>query len=276
MNSISVRLTFTDDKLYDNFIEPRKVNGDLPTLVLRLLTAYATNDELAYQIDQFLDKDSEPDVCAARDAIMRAVARLNGVDAAVSQELEAMNEGTTTSEDEEFDLVSGEPDLVSEEPDTFVGLPKEWTDNSPKPVALEASQSAMSQTVQSQSNMGATPVDNNNVVLQSINALTSQVATLTSAITMLVQGGGISVAQQGVRIDAPVSTSVNVENPVENVENLASPVENSVENVDTGFAQSEKQEEPVESSVENVDTSEESSEDAYEIPDFMNDMLAGL
>lgn len=88
MNSCSVKLTFSDDDFYYNFIDPRRINGELPTLVLRLLTAYATNDELACQIDQYVDR-GDPEVYEARELLLSALTGLNTLSAMTKQALEA-------------------------------------------------------------------------------------------------------------------------------------------------------------------------------------------
>ena len=93
MNSCSVRLTFTDDEFYETFIEPRKINGDLPTLILRLLTAYAFNDSLAVEIDQYLDSQEEnPSVTETRQAILNAIAHMNSINAILDSSDRALSE----------------------------------------------------------------------------------------------------------------------------------------------------------------------------------------
>lgn len=300
MNSISVKLTIANDELYDSFIEPRKINGELPTLVLRLLTAYATNDDLAYQIDQFLDKDVDPEVCEARDAILRAISRINGVDASVSQELESLNTEGTVDETEEFDLVTGD--------EASVDLPAAWLDDAPqtKSVFTQSDTSTVAQSEASSSKHFDTSTQSessNNAVLQSIDALAAQVSALTSVVTMLVQGGNIKgIVENSVEtVDIAPATTEGVDTHskplVNQVESSAGANPEQVKEVADTVVQAQQTEEvaglqaqqtvsPSDvsgivvdnevSSGEDSDASSEVDDELYEIPDFMNDMLAGL
>lgn len=107
MKKISIQVTLVDESFYDWFIEPRQATGELPSLVLRLLTAYANNDELAFQIDQYLDEQDNPEAYDTRQKILDALARLNTMDARVDQELEAMSDeedAPNSDEDDDFDI----------------------------------------------------------------------------------------------------------------------------------------------------------------------------
>lgn len=108
MKKISIQVTLTDESFYDWFIEPRQATGELPSLVLRLLTAYANNDELACQIDQYLDAQDNPEVYETRQQILDVLAQLNAMDARVDQELESIDgsdETSTSEDDDDVDIV---------------------------------------------------------------------------------------------------------------------------------------------------------------------------
>lgn len=106
MKKISIQVTLTDESFYDWFIEPRQATGELPSLVLRLLTAYANNDELACQIDQYLDAQDNPEVYETRQQILDVLAQLNAMDARVDQELESIDgsDDSPASEDDDDDV----------------------------------------------------------------------------------------------------------------------------------------------------------------------------
>ena len=109
MHSCSVKLTFSDDDFYNNFIDPRRINGELPTLVLRLLTAYATNDELACQIDQYVDR-GDPEVYEARELLLSALTGLNTLSSMTAQALEANADALAEDEEDEGTTAANEDD----------------------------------------------------------------------------------------------------------------------------------------------------------------------
>lgn len=187
MKTVNIKVTVADDEFYDWFIEPHKINGELPNLVIRLLTAYANNSELAYQIDQFLDKDAEPEAFEMREAILQAITQLNSLEATANQELEALSDTDTAPEEDEDDIIitspTGEdvytPESVAKNIGSMIGL----TDNTPEEPIPEP------QMPYEQPSMTA-PVARNDEfegkIFSALDTLTSQISNLTSAVTQMV------------------------------------------------------------------------------------------
>lgn len=230
MNTISVKLTFADDEFYDWFVEPHKVNGELPNLVIRLLTAYANNSELAYQIDQYLDKDTEPEAFEAREAIMQAIMQLNSLEATASQELEALdddNQGLddqNTSEDDDVIITTGTtytPESVSQSLGSMIGL--QSASNPANQNTAEASQasnpsqqgtpepSQVSNPARQGTSQASSP-DFESKVFTALDTLTTQISQLTGAVTQIV----MNVPQMGYAppiSNAPLSASATAPVP---------------------------------------------------------------
>ena len=224
MKKISIQVAITDDSFFEWFIEPRQASGELPNLVLRLLTAYANNDKLACELDQYLDEQENPEVYAARQKILDALAQLNAMDASVDQELESLNSeefGEATGEDDdddEFDIVTsgGGTESWSEEghsftPDGGVISPKLGTTTesnakafsfTPESVASELKQRISSDTVkpveaQAEPQVVA-PVASSGTTSEfeskmfiALDKLTAQISQLTSAVTQVIIPGAV-------------------------------------------------------------------------------------
>lgn len=233
MNSCSVKLTFSDDDFYYNFIDPRRINGELPTLVLRLLTAYATNDELACQIDQYVDR-GDPEVYEARELLLSALTGLNTLSAMTKQALEANDaiaNGDTDTDGEDapsgidddavdIDAMMGGADMGNDANDADVinaamlnaaltnpvdipmpHIPDRSADKAAaEPIAPATTAATATTTAKPE------PVvvqQDNTEVMNAIGLLTQQVSALTGSVSSLIdvmktdaykpQEGGVSV-----------------------------------------------------------------------------------
>ena len=188
MKTVNIKVTVADDEFYDWFIEPHKINGELPNLVIRLLTAYANNSELAYQIDQFLDKDAEPEAFEMREAILQAITQLNSLEATANQELEALSDTDTAPEEDEDDIIitspTGDSDIFTPESvakniSSMIGL----TDAVPDEPIPEPQKPVEQPSV-------AVPVASNtefeSKIFSALDTLTNQISNLTSAVTQMV------------------------------------------------------------------------------------------
>lgn len=252
MKKISIQVAITDDSFFEWFIEPRQASGELPNLVLRLLTAYANNDKLACELDQYLDEQENPEVYAARQKILDALAQLNAMDASVDQELESLNSeefGETAGEDDdddEFDIVTsgGGTESWSEEghsftPDGGVTSPKLGTtaENNaktfsftPESVASELKQRISSDTIkpveaQAEPQVVA-PVASSSTTSEfeskmfiALDKLTTQISQLTSAVTQVIVPRAVQT------VVAPQPAVETVQPVVEVHEQITQPIE---------------------------------------------------
>ena len=184
MNSCSVRLTFANDDFYETFIEPRKINGDLPTLILRLLTAYAFNDNLAVEIDEYLDsqEDESSGVVQTRQAILNAIAHMNSINSVLESSDRALSGLADTPAPEETGTSGDINDIPMFTPDD-------------KPVQVNQAASV--------------PASDYSEVMKAIGALTGQVSSLTTSVSALVSG----IKTGTIQPDMPVS-SADLELPV--------------------------------------------------------------
>lgn len=252
MKKISIQVAITDDSFFEWFIEPRQASGELPNLVLRLLTAYANNDKLACELDQYLDEQENPEVYAARQKILDALAQLNAMDASVDQELESLNSeefGESAGEDDdddEFDIVTsgGGTEIWSEEghsftPDGGVTSPKLGTTAessakafsfTPESVASELKQRISSDTVkpvevQTEPQVVA-PAASSGITSEfeskmfiALDKLTTQISQLTSAVTQVIIPGAVQTvvaSQPAVETVQPaVEVHEQVTQPIE-------------------------------------------------------------
>lgn len=178
MNSCSVRLTFANDDFYETFIEPRKINGDLPTLILRLLTAYAFNDNLAVEIDEYLDsqEDESSGVVQTRQAILNAIAHMNSINSVLESSDRALSGLTDTSAPQETGTSGDINDIPMFTPDD-------------KPVQVNQAASV--------------PASDYSEVMKAIGALTGQVSSLTTSVSALVSG----IKMGTIQPDMPVSSA---------------------------------------------------------------------
>lgn len=252
MKKISIQVAITDDSFFEWFIEPRQASGELPNLVLRLLTAYANNDKLACELDQYLDEQENPEVYAARQKILDALAQLNAMDASVDQELESLNSeefGEAAGEDDdddEFDIVTsgGGTESWSEEghsftPDGGVTSPKLGTTTesntkafsfTPESVASELKQRISSDTikpveVQAEPQVVApaassgTTSEFESKMFIALDKLTAQISQLTSAVTQVIIPGAVQT------VIAPQPAVETVQPAVEVHEQVTQPIE---------------------------------------------------
>lgn len=252
MKKISIQVAITDDSFFEWFIEPRQASGELPNLVLRLLTAYANNDKLACELDQYLDEQENPEVYAARQKILDALAQLNAMDASVDQELESLNSeefGEAAGEDDdddEFDIVTsgGGTESWSEEghsftPDGGVTSPKLGTTAesnakafsfTPESVASELKQRISSDTVkpveaQAEPQIVApgapsgTTSEFESKMFIALDKLTTQISQLTSAVTQVIVPGAVQT------VVAPQPAVETVQPAVELHEQVTQPIE---------------------------------------------------
>lgn len=178
MNSCSVRLTFANDDFYETFIEPRKINGDLPTLILRLLTAYAFNDNLAVEIDEYLDsqEDESSGVVQTRQAILNAIAHMNSINSVLESSDRALSGLADTPAPEETGTSGDINDIPMFTPDD-------------KPVQVNQAASV--------------PASDYSEVMKAIGALTGQVSSLTTSVSALVSG----IKTGTIQPDMPVSSA---------------------------------------------------------------------
>lgn len=197
MNSCSVRLTFANDDFYETFIEPRKINGDLPTLILRLLTAYAFNDNLAVEIDEYLDsqEDESSGVVQTRQAILNAIAHMNSINSVLESSDRALSGLDDASTPQETGTSGDINDIPMFTPDD-------------KPVQVNQAASV--------------PASDYSEVMKAIGALTGQVSSLTTSVSALVSG----IKTGTIQPDMPVS-SADLELPL-------SGATEPVANADTG------------------------------------------
>lgn len=197
MNSCSVRLTFANDDFYETFIEPRKINGDLPTLILRLLTAYAFNDNLAVEIDEYLDsqEDESSGVVQTRQAILNAIAHMNSINSVLESSDRALSGLADTPAPEETGTSGDINDIPMFTPDD-------------KPVQVNQ--------------VASVPASDYSEVMKAIGALTGQVSSLTTSVSALVSG----IKTGTIQPDMPVS-SADLELPL-------SGTTEPVANADTG------------------------------------------
>lgn len=259
MKKISIQVAITDDSFFEWFVEPRQASGELPNLVLRLLTAYANNDKLACELDQYLDEQENPEVYAARQKILDALAQLNAMDASVDQELESLNSeefGEATGEDDdddEFDIVTsgGGTESWSEEghsftPDGGVTSPKLGTTAesnakafsfTPESVASELKQRISSDTVkpveaQAEPQVVA-PVASSGTTSEfeskmfiALDKLTAQISQLTSAVTQVIVPGAVQTVVAPQPVVETVHPVVETVQPVvEAYEQVIQPIE---------------------------------------------------
>lgn len=178
MNSCSVRLTFANDDFYETFIEPRKINGDLPTLILRLLTAYAFNDNLAVEIDEYLDsqEDESSGVVQTRQAILNAIAHMNSINSVLESSDRALSGLDDTPAPQETGTSGDINDIPMFTPDD-------------KPVQVNQAASV--------------PASDYSEVMKAIGALTGQVSSLTTSVSALVSG----IKTGTIQPDMPVSSA---------------------------------------------------------------------
>lgn len=304
--TISIKVTFTDEDLYENFIEPRKINAELPTLVVRLLTAYAQNEDLATQIDQFIDQTENPEIYEARNAIMDAIARISALDSMATQELERLDGEEGFVSDDEVDVVTGAdgewtPDICSTAEPGYSNYEGGTSD-------VQSLGSGFTIPSASSENMGT---HTDSVVLASLESLTKQVSSLTSAVSQMVdvlapRVGDLSITSS--RVDFPSSPATvateasvaiektggdSVDNASDTSEDLHSSSGLDISITDTAPTASQGTEvtpsvgvpdsvsqtstsnvEPVAVNTDNSDTN--AGEDDYDIPDFMFDMLKSI
>lgn len=178
MNSCSVRLTFANDDFYETFIEPRKINGDLPTLILRLLTAYAFNDNLAVEIDEYLDsqEDESSGVVQTRQAILNAIAHMNSINSVLESSDRALSGLDDTPAPQEAGTSGDINDIPMFTPDD-------------KPVQVNQ--------------VASVPASDYSEVMKAIGALTGQVSSLTTSVSALVSG----IKTGTIQPDMPVSSA---------------------------------------------------------------------
>lgn len=178
MNSCSVRLTFANDDFYETFIEPRKINGDLPTLILRLLTAYAFNDNLAVEIDEYLDsqEDESSGVVQTRQAILNAIAHMNSINSVLESSDRALSGLDDTPAPQETGTSGDINDIPMFTPDD-------------KPVQVNQ--------------VASVPASDYSEVMKAIGALTGQVSSLTTSVSALVSG----IKTGTIQPDIPVSSA---------------------------------------------------------------------
>lgn len=178
MNSCSVRLTFANDDFYETFIEPRKINGDLPTLILRLLTAYAFNDNLAVEIDEYLDsqEDESSGVVQTRQAILNAIAHMNSINSVLESSDRALSGLDDASTPQETGTSGDINDIPMFTPDD-------------KPVQVNQ--------------VASVPASDYSEVMKAIGALTGQVSSLTTSVSALVSG----IKTGTIQPDMPVSSA---------------------------------------------------------------------
>lgn len=209
MNSCSVRLTFANDDFYETFIEPRKINGDLPTLILRLLTAYAFNDNLAVEIDEYLDsqEDESSGVVQTRQAILNAIAHMNSINSVLESSDRALSGLADTPAPEETGTSGDINDIPMFTPDD-------------KPVQVNQ--------------VASVPASDYSEVMKAIGALTGQVSSLTTSVSALVSG----IKTGTIQSDMPVS-SADLELPLSGTtEPVVNADTGSVVNADTGSVES--------------------------------------
>lgn len=240
MKTVSVKLTFTDDDWYDWFIEPKKINNELPNLVLRLLRAYSDNEELALEIDQFLDRETEPEVYETRAAIAEALNRLNNLDNAISQDIAALDgevegsSGVSFNEDDDDVVVTDSdgnfaytPESVIADLGAAVGYdPSKISDD---PVDLfgdsdmteQAEPSAPVQQIPApQAAPQAAPQGTSEIdkILTALGMMTGQVAQLTETVSNLVTLNANMTVQQSQMVQpqqAQVETPAPEPTPAE-------------------------------------------------------------
>lgn len=178
MNSCSVRLTFANDDFYETFIEPRKINGDLPTLILRLLTAYAFNDNLAVEIDEYLDsqEDESSGVVQTRQAILNAIAHMNSINSVLESSDRALSGLSDTPAPKETGTSGDINDIPMFTPDD-------------KPVQVNQ--------------VASVPASDYSEVMKAIGALTGQVSSLTTSVSALVSG----IKTGTIQPDMPISSA---------------------------------------------------------------------
>ena len=268
MNSCSVRLTFTNDDFYETFIEPRKINGDLPTLVLRLLTAYAFNDNLAVEIDEYLDsqEDESSGVVQTRQAILNAIAHMNSINSVLESSDRALSGLSDTPAPQDTGTSGDINDIPMFTPDD-------------KPVQVNQ--------------VASVPASDYSEVMKAIGALTGQVSSLTTSVSALVSGmkaGTIQSDMPAPSVDLELPVPVIASNPVEPVETAteqaeiaSEQAENSVEPVETVTEQVELATEPTENTPEPPETQEtgtvkasDEDEDDIFVPDFMSGMIESV
>lgn len=227
MKKISIQVTLTDESFYDWFIEPRQATGELPSLVLRLLTAYANNDELACQIDQYLDAQDNPEVYETRQQILDVLAQLNAMDARVDQELESIDDsdGSSNSEDDDDDvdivmspgvssgttsssamdstlgglgITSSGADFMPSNggstPDNRFGAPRSFSftaESVVEDLSRKLAPVEPETVAPVNAQMGTTVVDSGfeSKVFDAIGALTAQISQLTQTVSQAVTGG---------------------------------------------------------------------------------------
>ena len=282
MNSCSVRLTFTNDDFYETFIEPRKINGDLPTLILRLLTAYAFNDNLAVEIDEYLDsqEDESSGVVQTRQAILNAIAHMNSINSVLESSDRALSGLSDTPAPQDTGTSGDINDIPMFTPDD-------------KPVQVNQ--------------VASVPASDYSEVMKAIGALTGQVSSLTTSVSALVsemKAGTIQSDMPAPSVDLELPVPVIASNPVEPVETAterteiaseqaeiaseqaeiaSEQAENSVEPVETVTEQVELATEPTENTPEPPETQEtgtvkasDEDEDDIFVPDFMSGMIESV
>lgn len=222
MKKISIQVTLVDESFYDWFIEPRQATGELPSLVLRLLTAYANNDELAFQIDQYLDEQDNPEAYDTRQKILDALARLNTMDARVDQELEAMSDeedASDSDEDDDFDIDMSVPSGA----DTSAGakMTEPWVEEAIDDKRFSFTPESVSQSLTKRlspvEEEPSAPVEAvppvsvapefESRVFEAIGALTTQISQLTQAVSSgLGITADVAVKPAVVENTAPVTS----------------------------------------------------------------------
>lgn len=260
MNSCSVRLTFANDDFYETFIEPRKINGDLPTLILRLLTAYAFNDNLAVEIDEYLDsqEDESSGVVQTRQAILNAIAHMNSINSVLESSDRALSDLDNTSAPQEAGTSGDISDIPMFTPDD-------------KPIQRNNVASDYSE------------------VMKAIGALTGQVSSLTTSVSALVSGiktGAVLDTAPETPLEPVAVVSEQTEAPVEPEKTGAGQTEAPVEPVSVGTEQAEIPVEPAKAGTEQAEipetqetgTAQASDEDEDDIfvPDFMSGMIESV
>lgn len=260
MNSCSVRLTFANDDFYETFIEPRKINGDLPTLILRLLTAYAFNDNLAVEIDEYLDsqEDESSGVVQTRQAILNAIAHMNSINSVLESSDRALSDLDNTSAPQEAGTSGDISDIPMFTPDD-------------KPVQANNVASDYSE------------------VMKAIGALTGQVSSLTTSVSALVSGiktGAVLDTAPETPLEPVDAVPEQTEAPVEPVSMGTERVDTPVEPAKTGIEQTEIPAESAKVGTEQAEipetqetgTAQASDEDEDDIfvPDFMSGMIESV
>ena len=236
MKTVSVKLTFTDDDWYDWFIEPKKINNELPNLVLRLLRAYSDNEELALEIDQFLDRETEPEVYETRAAIAEALNRLNNLDNTISQDIAALDSeaddssGVSFNEDDD-DVVVTDSDgnfaytpesviadlgaAVGYDPSKISDDPVDLFGDSDTTAQTEPSTSVQQTSAPQAASQGTSEIDK---ILTALGMMTGQVAQLTETVSNLVTLNANMTAQQSQMVQpqqAQVETPAPEPTPAE-------------------------------------------------------------